>query len=570
MKKKAVPVLAALGLILLVTAGFFGVRFLERYIPSKEQADITELLGVKGDEVALYLNEDLQEAKGLFLQEQTYLPLSWVNDTLNERFYWDSNENLLVYALPDSIVYADHSTIGASGKPLIWINENGVYLSMGLVANYTDIRVTAYDGAQYKRIFINNNWDAQEKAVVSEKGNVRVKGGVKSPIVTWISPGSQVTVLESMAKWDKVRTEDGFVGYVEHKRLGEVTSEIPVSTFVKPVYTNVSMEEPVCLAWHQMTNPEGNASFDSLIANTKGVNVISPTWYELTDNEGNFRSLAQADYVKKAHDRGLKVWALINNFSSDVNTEILMSKTSTRRKLIEALMAEVEQYGLDGLNLDFEGIKEEAGVHYIQFIRELSIPCRKKGIVLSVDNYVPAPGNQFYNRKEQGIVADYVIVMGYDEHYAGGDAGSVASIKYVENGIKDTLAQVPKEKVINGIPLYTRVWIEGADGKTASSAMGVARAKEWVSENHVELYWQEELGQYYGELQSEEGLKKVWLEEERSIGLKMDLIKQYGLAGVACWKLGFEPSDLWDKIRLDRGQSPKSNEVDSGSAPSQE
>ena len=570
MKKKAVPVLAALGLILLVTAGFFGVRFLERYIPSKEQADITELLGVKGDEVALYLNENLQEAKGLFLQEQTYLPLSWVNDTLNERFYWDSNENLLVYALPDSIVYADHSTVGASGKPLIWVNENGVYLSMGLVANYTDIRVTAYDGAQYKRIFINNNWEALEKAVVSEKGNVRVKGGVKSPIVTWISPGSQVTVLESMAKWDKVRTEDGFVGYVEHKRLGAVTSEAPVSTFVKPVYTNVSMEEPVCLAWHQMTNPEGNASFDSLIANTKGVNVISPTWYELTDNEGNFRSLAQADYVKKAHDRGLKVWALINNFSSDVNTEILMSKTSTRRKLIEALMAEVEKYGLDGLNLDFEGIKEEAGVHYIQFIRELSIPCRKKGIVLSVDNYVPAPGNQFYNRKEQGIVADYVIVMGYDEHYAGGDAGSVASIKYVENGIKDTLAQVPKEKVINGIPLYTRVWTEGADGKTASSAMGVARAKEWVSENHVELYWQEELGQYYGELQSEEGLKKVWLEEERSIGLKMDLIKQYGLAGVACWKLGFEPSDLWDTIRLDRGQSTKSNEAGSGSAPSQE
>ena len=229
-----------------------------------------------------------------------------------------------------------------------------------------------------------------------------------------------------------------------------------------------------------------------------------------------------------------------------------MSKTSTRRKLIEALMSEVEQYGLDGINLDFEGIKEEAGVHYIQFIRELSIPCRKKGIVLSVDNYVPAPGNQFYNRKEQGIVADYVIVMGYDEHYAGGDAGSVASINYVENGIKDTLAQVPKEKVINGIPLYTRVWTEREDGKVTSSSMGVARAKEWVSENNVELYWQEELGQYYGELQTEEGIKKLWLEEERSIKLKMDLIKQYDLAGVACWKLGFEPSDLWDEIQFDK------------------
>lgn len=552
MKKKAAPGLAALGLILLVTAIFFGGRFLERYIPSKEQADIAELLGVKGDEVALYLNEDLQEAKGLYLQEQTYLPIEWVNDMLNERFYWDSNENLLVYALPDSIVYADHSTVGMSGKPLIWVNENGVYLSIGLVANYTDIRVTAYDSAEHKRIFINNNWDAQQTAQVSEKGNVRVKGGVKSPIVTWISPGSQVTVLDSMEKWDKVRTEDGFVGYVERKRLGDVTSEVPKSTFAAPVYTNVSMDEPVCLAWHQMTTLEGNGSFDSVIANTKGVNVISPTWFELTDNEGNFRSLAQEDYVKKAHDKGLKVWALINNFSPDVNTEILMSKTTIRRKLIDGLMSEVDRYGIDGINLDFEGIKEEAGVHYVQFIRELSIPCREKGIVLSVDNYVPAPGNQFYNRKEQGIVADYVIIMGYDEHYAGGDAGSVASINYVENGIKDTLALVPKEKVINGIPLYTRVWTEGPDGKVTSSSLGIARAKDWVSENKVELYWQEELGQYYGELQSEEGLKKLWLEEERSIGLKMDLIKQYGLAGVACWKLGFEPSDLWDEIRLDK------------------
>lgn len=552
MKKKAVPVLAALGLILLVTVGFFGVRFLERFIPSKEHADMAELLGVKGDEVALYLNEDLQEEKGLYLQGQTYLPIEWVNKKVNERFYWDSNEKLLVYALPDSIVYADHSTMGASGKPLIWVNEKGVYLSIGLVANYTDIRVTAFDGDQSKRVFINDNWDARKTAVVSQKGNVRVKDGVKNPIVTWINPGSKVTVLESIKRWDKVRTEDGFVGYVEHRRLGEVTSEVPVSTFVKPVYKNVSMKDPVCLAWHQVTTLDGNASFDKLIANTKGVNVISPTWYELTDNEGNFRSLAQADYVKKAHDRGLKVWALINNFNPDVNTQVLMSKTSTRQKLIQALMSEVEQYHLDGINLDFEGIKEEAGVHYIQFIRELSIPCRQKGIVLSVDNYVPYPGNEFYDRKEQGIVADYVIIMGYDEHYAGGDAGSVSSIHYVENGIKDTLAQVPKEKVINGIPLYTRVWTQGADGKTTSSSMGIARAKEWVGENNVKLDWKDELGQYYGELQTEDGLKKLWLEEERSIGLKMNLIKQYGLAGVACWKLGFEPSDLWDEIRLDK------------------
>ncbi len=552
MNRKAVPVLVALGLILAVIVGFFGVRFLERYIPTNEQADRTQLLGVKENEVALYLNEELQEAKGIFMEGQTYLPIDWVNSNLNERFYWDSMEKLLVYALPDSIVYADHTTKGTTGKPLIWVNGDGVYLSVGLVANYTDIRVAAYDGARNKRMFINNKWDPVTVATVKKNGNVRVKGGVKSPIVTWISKGNKVTVLESMGRWDKVRTEDGFVGYVKHRRLGKFSDETPVSTFEAPVYKNISMDEPVSLAWHQMTTPAGNASFDRVTASMKGVNVISPTWYELTDNEGNYRSLADAEYVKKAHNKGLKVWALISNFSKDVNTEILLAKTSTRRRLIESLMAETEKYGFDGINLDFEGIKEEAGVPYIQFIRELSIFCREKGIVLSVDNYVPVPGNEFYNRKEQGIVADYVIVMGYDEHYAGGDAGSVASLGYVENGIKDTLLEVPKEKIIQALPFYTRVWTVDSGNKTSSSSLGIAKAKEWVSENKVKLQWLNESGQYYGELQTKEGLKKIWMEEERSIGLKMDLIRRYDLAGVAFWKLGFEPADLWDVVQLEK------------------
>lgn len=552
MKRRVVPFLVALGLIVLVIAGFFGIRLVERYTPSKEPADIGKLLGVSGDEVAVFLNDEFQEAKGLFIEEQTYLPVKWVNEKLNERFYWDNNEKLLVYALPESIVYADHTTKGSSGKPLIWVNDEGVYLSLGLIANYTDIRIDAFDLAEHKRVFIANDWSEETKAVAGTKGNVREKGGIKSPVITRIEKGSEVTVLETMETWDKVRTPDGYIGYVEHKRLGESRREQPVSTFEAPVYKNISLDEPVCLAWHQVTRPEGNVSFDRLIANTEGLNVIAPTWFELTDNEAGFNSYADAAYVEKAHSMGLQVWALINNFSNNVQTEVLLSKTSTRQKLIEKLMAEVKEYNLDGLNLDFEGIKKEAGVHYIQFIRELSVSCRKEGIVLSVDNYVPYAGNEFYNRKEQGIVADYVIVMGYDEHYSGGEAGSVASIGYVEDGISNTLKVVPKEKLINAIPLYTRVWIEGADGKTSSEALGIARAKEWVEENQVELYWQEELGQYYGEVKTEEGTKRVWMEEERSIGLKMDLIQKYDLAGVACWKLGFEPAELWEEIRLDQ------------------
>ena len=211
-------------------------------------------------------------------------------------------------------------------------------------------------------------------------------------------------------------------------------------------------------------------------------------------------------------------------------------------------MDDAAEYGFDGYNLDFESLKESAGPHYIQFVREMSTACRNNGLVLSVDNHVPAPYNQFYDRTEQGIVADYVIVMGYDEHYAGGEPGSVASLDYVRNGIIDTLEEVPKEKVINAVPFYTRVWTEMEDGTVTSEAMGIERAQNWIEENHVELYWQDSLGQYFGECAVEGGSQYLWMEEERSLGLKMDLIKEYDLAGVACWKLGFEPAQIWDTI----------------------
>ncbi|MFR9028274.1 MAG: glycosyl hydrolase family 18 protein [Clostridium sp.] len=181
------------------------------------------------------------------------------------------------------------------------------------------------------------------------------------------------------------------------------------------------------------------------------------TWFALTDNEGNYSS-RQTDYVKAAHDKGIQVWALLDNFSDDFQSEKLLASTSTRKKLIDILMADVEKYDLDGLNMDFEGLKQEAGVHYVQFLRELSIPCRQKGIVLSVDNTVPAEFNKFYDRKEQGIVVDYVVIMGYDEHYNGGAPDSVAS--WIRAGRdREYLKAGSQEKVILEFPSY-----KGMDG----------------------------------------------------------------------------------------------------------
>lgn len=547
MKKRKRPVIIAFLLILLVIAVFLGVWLIEKYTPSKERVDVKQMLNIDGSEVALFLNEELQDIKGVYAEGQTYLPITWVNENLNDRFYWDGNEDLLVYALPESILYANQETTASTGKPLLLVKGDEVYLSLGLIINYTDIRVAAYDAGDYKRIYVNNIWEPENKSVVKKNGSLRLLEGIKSPVITNVERGSSVFQLESSERWSRVRTEDGYIGYIENRRLKPAVQDTPVSTFVPPVYRNISLDKEIRMVWHQVTQMEANLSMKELISDTAGVNVISPTWYALTDNEGGYTSYASKAYVDQAHEMGIQVWALIDNFSDQVNTEILLGSTSNRKKLIQKLMNEVDTYGLDGLNLDFEGIKKEAGVHYVQFIRELSVSCREKGVILSVDNYVPTSSNQFYNRKEQGIVADYVIIMGYDEHYAGSEPGSVASLGYVREGIDNTLKVVPKEKVINGIPFFTRVWTEGDKGST-SSALGIAKAKQWISDNHVELYWQEELGQYYGEADSEEGKKMIWMEEEKSIALKMELIRDRQLAGVACWKLGLESPEIWDVI----------------------
>lgn len=554
MSKRRMPVLTlCLLLLCIILAGVAGIYAYKRFMPTNERADLGKLYGVSGDEVALIFNYEKQGVKGISQNGRIYLPITWVNDHLNERFYWDDNEKKLVYALPEKIVYADANTVGEGGQKLLLDTADGVYLDLGLVLNYTDIRVSAYDSSQYKRVFVENSWAPVKTAAVKRNGKLRLKGGVKSPVITEVVKGEKVTVLAQMKKWTEVVTEDGHIGYMASNKLENLHEETPVSSFKAPVYKNISLNEKITMVWHQVTIPAANGALDELLSAAKGINVIAPTWFTLSDNNGSYESLASKDYVKKAHAKGIQVWAVVDNFSKEVTknvqSEILLSKTSVRQKLIKNLMKEADTYGLDGFNLDFESLKAQAGVHYIEFIREMSVACRNKGLVLSVDNYVPTASSGYYNRKEQGIVADYVVIMGYDEHYPGGSPGSVASLGYVETGIRDTLAVVPKEKVINGVPFYTRLWTENEkSGKVTSKSMGLSAANKWVADNKVKLEWQADAGQYYGEVQSSDTKSFLWMEDAKSLGLKMDLIKRYDLAGVAGWRLGLETPDIWDAI----------------------
>jgi len=403
------------------------------------------------------------------------------------------------------------------------------------------------------RIQINTSYEQQETALISKATKVRIRGGIKSDILTAVSEGDKVTVLEEMGKWSKIKTADSFIGYVENSALKNKSEETKqfkdsTSTYGSAEYTSIHKDHKINMGWHQMTGEAGNETLASVLTDAKSLNTISPTWFYLSDNSGGIASFASKDYVQKAHAKGIEVWALVDDFTGNVDDNAVLSSSANRAALISNLMGEVKKSGLDGLNIDFEKVSEDTGPHYVEFIRELSVQCRAAKIVLSIDNYPPSGGTTWYNRAEQGVFADYIIVMGYDENNsAGNTAGSVSSISYVENGIKDTLKSVPASKLINAVPFYTRIW-QTAGTKVTSQAVGMSDAKAFIANNHISTSWDDKACQNYGEEQKDNIYYQVWLEDATSLKAKLSVMNNYNLAGVAEWKLGLETSDVWDEL----------------------
>ena len=554
--KKFIPTLIAIILIILIGGGIVVSQYIEKYSYSKEKQDLNEYFGIEAaDDVAIILQDNKLDTKAKLIEGSVYLDFDSVSELLNDRFYIDRNENWLIYTTPDDVIksklgentyYVSNGEVDFT-KPITVLKNETIYVSLDYVAKFTKFDYTLFEDPL--RIQLDTTWEEQTVATVNKDNAVRYKGGIKSPILREVK-GETVVILDKMDTWTKVKTDDSLMGYIENKFLENETTvqKVAKTDFEEPQYSSIHRDYKINLAWHAIYTKAGNDTFDEYTAKTKGINVISPTWFSLTDNTGNYTSFADSDYVAKAHSKGMEVWALLDNFSSDVNTAELMSYTSNREKLVNNLVNDLLMVGADGINLDFEQISYEAGEHYVQFIREMSVACRANGLVLSVDNYVPRESTTHYNRKEQGVVADYVIIMGYDEHWgSGGVAGSVASLPYVLDGIEQTLKDVPSEKVINAIPFYTRVWKTNG-GDVSCDTLGMVDAIDFVKENGIETTWDEECCQNYGEKTMNGIDYQVWLEDNESIAAKLSVMDSHNLAGVAEWKLGFENSSVWDVI----------------------
>lgn len=543
MDKKYKSIIAVAVLVILVAILGIVTHVVMKYIPSSEKMDLNEYYGEMADgEIALVIGTEKLEERGLVVGDRVYLPLDVVNTYLNQRYYWDSANQQILYATPSELT-SESASSEAGDK--VWVKDDKVYLNLTYVQEYTDL--DAYITKDPYRIAIQYKFKNVKTVTVKKNTSIRYRGGIKSAILTSVKKGTKLRLIEEMENWDQVATDDGYIGYIDKKKVGEAEKTKFERSFNREQYSYLTMDSKVNMVWHQVTSTDANAYFADATANMTGVNVISPTWFYLTDTSGNIASIASADYVSQAHEKGLQVWGLIDNFTQEVSTTETLSSTAARQNIISQLIQAAQDVGMDGINVDFESLSEDVGTHFLEFLRELSIECHKNNLVLSVDNPVPEDFTSHYDRAEQGRVVDYVIIMGYDEHYVGSEAGSVASLPWVEQGIQDTLDEVPAERVINAIPFYTRLW-RTTGGNVTSEAIGMDQAQQTIADNNVETYWDKTTSQNYGKYDIDNSTYQIWLEDAQSVAEKVKLVSKYDLAGVSAWKLGFENNGIWQII----------------------
>lgn len=578
MKKKILPIIAALALIVVVALFMVLGSIIEKYTPTKETQDLSIHYNVtSANEAAIIYNNELLEAKAKVINNVVYLGIDTVKSHLNDRFYWDANENLLRYATATDLVsvpaesttYTITKNSHSSNHIVVKADADTAYVAIDFLGKYCDFSYNYFENPN--RIVLTTAWGDYTIASAKKDSEIRVLGGIKSPILTEVTKGSVLTVLAPDETWTKVITDNGIIGYIKSKNLSATSIQTRTSDFVEEEFAHIKKDFEINMAWHQVTSRAANSNLSSVLQNTKGINVLSPTWFYLKDTKGNIGSLASSDYVDYCHQHGIEVWGLVSNFGAKDQglenpdlTEIL-TYSSRRDNLVNNLISAAIQYNLDGINVDFESVSPSVGDAYIQFIRELSLKCANNGLVLSVDNYVPTAYTAFYNRAEQALFADYVVIMGYDEYTSNSEEpGPTASIGFVKDGVVNTIKEVPANQIILGMPFYARVWKKtpaaGSDTSTEGSAdsyiiydiscysASMGEQKRLANANGATPIWLDDYGLHFVEYENSGSIYQIWMEDVTSLEQKLKVMDSYGLAGGAFWKLGLEQSAVWDTI----------------------
>lgn len=539
-KRSPLPVILLLAAAVLIA--FAVIRVYPMLSESAADADLNAYFGVTEGQAAIVVNDEIIDSKGIVQDGTIYLDYETVREYLNDHFLWDDASGQMLLTLPSG------TEKWKDGDGTLLLKDEKPYISADCVKKNSDIDMEIFQNPD--RIVARTKWDNIPTEVLTEDSVVRLTGGKKGEILTQVKKGDTVVLTQNADTWCCVATSDGFIGYVR-KDILESGSELTHTSDPRFSFSKISKDGPISMGWQYTEQDSGLSAFGELTSNT-GINVISPTWFTVNDNKGTVSSLAAKDYVDQAHKSGIMVWGCYQDvYDNDgISAASYMQTEKIRQHIIDQLIQAATDTGMDGINLDIETITEEAAPYYLQFIRELCEAAHKQNLIVSVDNYT-STYTQYLNRREQAETADYLVIMGYDEHTtSSGEAGSVASISFVEKGITDLLDEgVDPSQVINGIPFYSRGWTQNAgEDSPTCEVLAMGDQKAWADSHGITLAWDANLCQYTGKTTVNDTTYSIWEEDAKSIESKMQLVGKYQLAGVAEWRLGLETADVWNVI----------------------
>ncbi|WP_010680921.1 glycosyl hydrolase family 18 protein [Acetivibrio cellulolyticus] len=509
--------------------------------------------------------QDVSAQEPKIVKGEILLPFSVVKKYFDKNIYWDEALNIVSVTTENRVIRMKTDSLDAlvNNKPMKLkipvIKESGqVYVPIEFLSDLYGIDISYVESSNVIIIDYKNK-DKQVAQPISPDALIRKGHTIRYPIIRKLDMNSANSVEKEMRvfgeydKWYKVRTWDGAIGYIE-KRFVEVKSL--VTEEMAEEGGNKSDWKPekgkVNLVWDQIYQRRDDLSD---MDNIEGLDVISPTWFQLKNAEGELINRAYAKYVDWAHGNGYKVWALLaNDFNDHDMSSQLLNNTNYRDNLIKEVLAYSALYKLDGINIDFENMYNSDRDAFTQFVREITPFLKEQGLVVSVD----VNDIECYDKKALSEVVDYVMYMSYDQHWRTSPiAGSVAQLTWVEERARGVIENenVPAEKLLLGIPFYTRLWTETTDevGNKSldSKALSMEDARNTVLTNNAKVEWDEESGQFYGQYQKENTINKIWLEEVNSINLKASLVHKYKLAGTCAWSSNFVATDIWGVLKQD-------------------
>ncbi|MGI6777974.1 MAG: glycosyl hydrolase family 18 protein [Acetivibrionales bacterium] len=491
------------------------------------------------------------------------LPVDLVKKYFDPYIYWDDELKKITVTTKDRVIRMKTDKLEAlvNNEPVrlnipAFEQDNLVYIPIEFLSDFYNIEISYLEDNNVIIIDYKNRMK-QTAEPISDKAVIRTGRSIKHPVLKKLNNEEEdrtLRVFEEYDKWLKVRTSEGIIGFIEKKFVvvrWVTDNSVPFEQAESDRAWRPDKGK-INLVWDMMYS--GRPDLAS-IGKMNGLDVISPTWFQIINENGKVLNRADARYVEWAHSNGYKVWALLSNdFGNPELTHKILNNTDARDNIIKETLAYAALYKLDGINIDFENINLEDRDALTQFVREITPFFKEQGMVVSMDVGVPDGSNNYsrcYDFKALGEAVDYIAVMTYDQHWSTSPkAGSVAQLSWVEAKVKRILEMVPAEKLLLGLPFYIRLWVERPDENgnivvSNPSALSMGGARRIIQENNANVVWDEESGQFYTEFEKEGSMYKMWLEDENSINLKSSLVHKYKLAGTAAWARGNEEQQVW-------------------------